>query len=353
MSRRGLTLLELVLALGLLSVLMVFVFALLDGALSVWERSEARRGFSEQATGVLDRLALDLRSLEGGERGDFLAAWVPAGPVRSPGEGPRDRLVPRLLLTRQAGAGEVARIGKAAPVAMESDLRGRLVEVAWALVADGEKGDPRGTIFRGERVAGADGVSFLEVGLQGDALLESLHEVSGDCLWLGFRFASQTSLLGDGFSIGDKLSDCSASWDGWGRGRPDAELTAWNLPAAGMPSAKDFVLLPRRVLIEIELESDRELKRRPRLAREVLPADLVLELDRALELPRQEGGDGDYLLVDEEWMAVTSASGNRASVRRAQRGTLAAPHAAGALAHFGRRLTRAVPIALHREDWNL
>ena len=42
-SRRGLTLLELVLAVGLFAILSLAVFELLDGTLVTWRKSEVRR----------------------------------------------------------------------------------------------------------------------------------------------------------------------------------------------------------------------------------------------------------------------------------------------------------------------
>ena len=55
----------------------------------------------------------------------------------------------------------------------------------------------------------------------------------------------------------------------------------------------------------------------------------------------------------EEWMEVLSNDGSLVAVRRAQRGTRAAEHQAGALLHHGTTLVREVPIAVYRDEWNL
>jgi len=52
-------------------------------------------------------------------------------------------------------------------------------------------------------------------------------------------------------------------------------------------------------------------------------------------------------------MKVSSISGRWVSVRRGARGTAPAAHDNGALVHFGRTMVREVPIATHREDWDL
>ena len=74
--RAGLTLVELVVAAGLATLLFVALFSVLEDFLSLWDRSEERRALAEETSGVLELLAEDLAVLEAGRRGDFVGEWV-------------------------------------------------------------------------------------------------------------------------------------------------------------------------------------------------------------------------------------------------------------------------------------
>ena len=75
-TRRGMTLVELVVAAGLLSILLVALLALMDDFLALWEKGEVRRATVEESAGVVELLATDLAGLEPGPRGDLLAEWA-------------------------------------------------------------------------------------------------------------------------------------------------------------------------------------------------------------------------------------------------------------------------------------
>ena len=75
-ATRGLTLIELIVASGLLTLLMVAVFSLLESFLSMWEQSEQRRQIAEGSTGIVELLGADLAALDAGERGDLVYEWV-------------------------------------------------------------------------------------------------------------------------------------------------------------------------------------------------------------------------------------------------------------------------------------
>jgi prepilin-type N-terminal cleavage/methylation domain-containing protein len=55
--RRGVTLVELLLAVGIFAFLAVAVFQILDRSLSLWRRAETRRSLLAQASTVSDLLA--------------------------------------------------------------------------------------------------------------------------------------------------------------------------------------------------------------------------------------------------------------------------------------------------------
>ncbi len=349
-TRAGFTLLELILSIGLMSVLVVALVGLLDTALDLWGRTEQRRDLVEMSTAVADMLERDLSTLDGGRRGDLLAEWVL---LDGDGDGTSGALYPRLRLVRRVSPAELARIqaGAEQPVLGEG-----LVEVAWAVLPRSVK-SPAATgdlmLWRGERVVGDEStVSVFDPRFFDDAgrpVPGALSQVTGGVLWLELAFATQTSILQAGWSFGDGLRDCARSWDAWKRARPDVQQHVWNQAGAGMPDASDTPLLPRRVRVELELERDADAVRRTHLVAAVDNQDTTIVVRDGNRVPET----GTLIRVDEEWMLVQSKTGKRVTVRRGQRGTVPLGHAPGAKLHYGEPIVREIPIALHREDWNL
>ncbi len=350
--RAAFTLVELLLALGLFSILVLALLRLLDTSLTIWSRTESSRDLLETSSSVLELLAEDLRAVEGGPRGDLVGEWVRFDADQ---DGTRGAPMLRLRFVRQVSASE--RLAHAS--AEEIDPRALdLIETCWALLPPRQAerdGRSVGVLWRGSRARGDPGTTsffdaaFFDAG--GRPAPGSLSDVIGGVLWFEAWFASSTSVLHDGWRLGNDLADCSASWDAWSRGRPDPELSPFNQPAAaradGRGRARDLPVLPRRVRIALELERDVELKFRTRLSGEVSPdakSFPVLDPDR---LPPQ----GSCVLVDEEWMRILSVAGGAVSVERGARGTNPSAHAARTLVHHGERVVREIPLAVLREDW--
>ncbi len=361
--RRGVTLVELLLALAIFSFLAIAVFQILDRSLSLWRRTETRRSLLAQASAISDLLARDLSGLEGGPRGDVVAEWVT---FDTDGDGVADTKWPRLRLVRQASAADVQRLQEEARAeAAEGDASAApppipgegLVEVLW-LVVPASLTDPaaraEGVVWRGERlVTDASSKSFFAPDFLGKSNRPpggAADEVGGGCLWLGMMFATQTSNVHDGWKLGPDLDCAATSWDAWTKHRPDKDAHPWNEAGAGMPRVKDRPLLPRRVRVELELERPSDRVRRTKLTSTVETGDTSLQVDDGEKIPREEGS---FVLVDSEWMLVRSVDGRNVAVDRGQRGTKMLGHAAGALVHYGLRVAREVPVATYREDWNL
>lgn len=360
-SRRGLTLVELLLSLALFSFLAVAVFQILDRSLSLWRRTETRRGLLAQAAAVSDLLAKDLSGLEGGGRGDLVAEWVM---FDTDGDGVADAKWPRLRLVRQASAGDVQRlqaIRKQEQDAAEASSprlpAEGLVEVLWLAVPASltdKNARAEGVLWRGERlVTDASTKSFLApdfLGRSNRPPAGAADEVGGSCLWFGMLFATQTSNVHDGWKLGGDLDCAATSWDAWAKGRPDKDAHPWNEPGAGMPRARNRPLLPRRARFELEFERPADRQRRTVLAAPVEVGDTSILVDDGERIPREEEA---FVLVDGEWMQVRGIDGRNVSVQRGQRGTKTAMHAQGTMVHFGLRVVREVSIATYREDWNL
>ncbi len=373
----GLTLVELVIATGLAALVMTALISLLDLSLDLWTRGETRRTVVEQATATADLMARDLRALHPGREGDLLVDWQPFDVDR---DGVVDRVWPRLRLVRQASRADLARL---AALELDADLVAEAREkgvdlselypdgpaapepppdgwiaVAYCVVPAGEGADRRGegVLLRGEELV-QPGVlpAFFEptfFSSSGQPRGGTMQEVTGGILWLGIDLATRTTILTEGWRVGDTLGDAATSWDAWGLGRPDAELSSWNLPGAGMPtpspSGAAEPALPRRVRIELEFESERDRRRRTRLAAMISKGEGTLEVENGEALPTRTGS---YVLVEEEWMEVTALRGDRFSVRRGQRGTEPREHAAGALVHWGEPVVVEVPIPTYRDTW--
>jgi prepilin-type N-terminal cleavage/methylation domain-containing protein len=352
-SRAGFTLVELILAVGLLSLLIAAVLRLVDTSMTIWGRTDENRELLEVGGAVLDMLAADVNALEGGRRGDLLADWQLFDLDRDSVSGAPQQ---RLRWVRHLGAAGMQRLTRdpEAP-ALETFERG-LVEVAWALLpSTSTNPDERaiGTLVRGERRVGDEGtLSFFDrgfFGVNGKPVPGSLYEVTGGVLWFNAWFATQTSVVHEGWELGPELEHCASSWDAWNKGRPSSEQCAFNTVPAGMPHAKDVPLLPRRVRLELELERPRDLKLRTRLANAANVEDATLSLRDGRRLPPV----GEAILVDDEWMVVRAVNENRVTVERGRRGTRATTHPVDALVHYGWRAVREIPVAMTREDWDL
>ena len=162
-------------------------------------------------------------------------------------------------------------------------------------------------------------------------------------------YASQTSIVHDGWEVGDGLEDCATSWDAWNLGRPNDELTERNTPAAGMPDVSGEPLLPRRLLVTVELERPVDVKRRATLIAACSSESNELVVDDDSRVPERDA----MVLVDEEWMKVLRVGSGYVSVLRGQRGTRPALHEAGSIVHWGVPMKREIPIPTVREDWDL
>lgn len=371
----GFTLVELMVASMLASILLVALFRLLDITLDLWSKGETRRALVEQTAATAELLASDLRALHNGKQGDFLCEWVP---LDVDSDGIVDRIWPRLRFVRQASLVDVARIAaedlspeirkRAAELGVEpaslipeeerraAPQKSGLIQVVWTVVPAGRSADARGegVLLRGEELleAGSLGTFFDEgyFARDGQPRPGTTREVTGGLLWLGVQFATQTSILWDGWSIGDRLRDTTTSWDAWNRGRPDAGVHVWNEPGAGMPRVGDTPLLPRRIRLELEFERERDRRRRTRLLEFVDKESRRFEVLNGDGLPRR---DGQHILVGSEWMRIVRVDGDQVVVRRGARGTQVRQHAAGSLVHFGSPIVVEVPVALYSDDWSL
>jgi hypothetical protein len=362
--RAGFSLIELVLASGLMALLMIGVIALVDGSMTVWRKAETRRDLSEQAIGMVELLAGDLEALEGGARGDLLVEWVT---FDTDGDEIKETTWPRLRMVRQASRAELVRMFPPAPAGEEAAegagtapreeiLGPGLVEVCWAVLpVDPRDPDRRaeGLVLRGARRLTVDRAdSFFDSGFVragGKPDLSRLDEVTAGLLWFQPLMATQTSIVHDGWIPGVDEAEVATAWDAWNEERPDTTVHAWNELPLAQPRAEERCILPRRFRVELEVERQADLRRRARTLDRIEPDDLAFGVTDGTRLPRP----GAFVKVDGEWMRVAQVRGDRVQVERGQRGTAPVAHDPGALLHWGLPLVRELPVALYREDWDL
>lgn len=362
-SRAGLTLVELVLAAGMLSILTLALLTLLDTTLEILRKTDERRDKVESATAIGDLLQRDLVALDNGPRGDLWADWAYFDGDK---DGSTGGAYGRLRLVRRVTDAEVQRLQarhqgegglRTTSTPAEDPLRGEgLMEVVWALVPRVTESPERRVdrvLWRGERIVGdEETVSLFDdrfFNASGRPPAGAMEEVSGGVLWFGMEFATQTSVIWDGWSFGDTLADCARNWDAWTRNRPDYDVHVWNKRHPGMPAADEHPVLPRRVRVEITVERQSDLRHRTTLGQRLEDDETTLFVRHPDRLP----SEGDYLLIDEEWVRVRNKTGRRVAIERGVRGSRPLPHEEGALVHYGPTLRYEVPVRLYREDWNL
>lgn len=341
----GLTLLELVVAVGLFALLSLAIFQLLDGTLTAWRKSEVRRNQMETCTAVLELITKDLMSLEAGARGDLLIEWET---FDTEADGSRDTIWPRLRMVRQASAADAARLAAVAGMQIDGP---DLTEVCWAVLPTADDRSV-GTLWRGERLIHGGGNEFLDgsfIGRDGYPVGGKLDELTGGVLWFQPLMATQTSVVHDGWTMGHALEDVATSWDAWKGERPDDTRHEWNEAPAGMPKVDGRPLLPRRVRVAIEYEDPAQRRRRTRLSVGVGATDIALSVDNETRVP----ASGGFMLLDAEWMRVKSKSGRRVIVERGVRGSAPAAHDAGVRISHAAQTVREVLVPTYREDWKL
>lgn len=370
--KSGFTMVELLLSLGLFSLLLVGLLQLLDTSTDLWRRVEKRRESTEVSSALTARLERDLSTLEAGPEGDFLADWAM---VDLDGNGEAGLPLARLRFVRRASAREVerlraARAGDDLTEAASVDLddpdaepdwarldRG-LVEVAWVLAPTDDK-TFQGQLMRAERSLGdEERISLFDSRLfnaSGRPVPGLFEELKSGVLWMDMALATPmtvTDLPADGkarWGVGDAPTDGGASWDAWLRGRPNLELTSLNRTPSAMPHETKLPLLPRRVRVAFEVQSDKDQLRRTTLVSEIDHSSVSFLVVDGRRLPDVDG----FFLIDEEWFKVKAVAGGRVTVQRGQRGTPAVAHKMGAKLWYGWRTEIELPIGMAREDWSL
>mgnify|MGYP001216375304 CR=1 FL=1 len=392
--REGYTLMETLIAMGLLVVLGGGLVTLLSQSVSVWRTAERRGRLYEQGRALLDLVSADLRSTVVRVAGATDATWMRFLCDEDPESG-----FQRLRFVRST-SGELSdpilrhggeRVSSHAPfhyrgrrVSVEAEHNGLLapggiMEVFYTI-------DPRPGVhyvWRGVRApVGGAGSLFVDSNVvssddegraSGDAAGTPLADdrpfylerfavpVAERVLFFGFRFWTPTTTTWDSVpplrnrSKGDE-SGPSLLWDSTraliGEGEAfGGDDTYWKRRPGSLEEAWDDVF-PRFVEVTIVLLRD-DFELGPRLAADIGSSDHTLTLTAPIEL--SEDPLERLIFVDREWMGIESVSGRQLEVyNRGVRGTEARSHERGAQVRIGvvfRRVV-AIPSFREREDWD-
>jgi prepilin-type N-terminal cleavage/methylation domain-containing protein len=371
-GERGMTLMELLAALAIFAGVAGMVVQILGGGLDLWSTGERTRNDSEQATALLDRIALELRhavSCDGGDGEprvkmlcDFLA-------VDSNRDGSQDLRAQRLIFVRrlfeeqtmpalrEAGhksGGTQAWLGEARITPADLLPTESLVEEALVPQPDTRKGyEGRLVLWRGLKspIGGAQSLFTRAIkdgsGLEG-ALLEPLAE---DVLYFGLAF------------IDPSVSDVAAAPDAGG------PLVLWDSTRGLLPAGDGFAgfrhargaaslaeadddVFPQAIRISVILAAPPDQEPRVELLNEMqsTSGSLRVELKNGQRL-RQLGATMSPMKIGHEWLEAGDCDGVTIAIgRRGLFGTASSAHPVGTTVLHGRRFERVVPLPSARSD---
>jgi prepilin-type N-terminal cleavage/methylation domain-containing protein len=350
-ERRGFTLVELLLAMGLFSLLLVVLMRLLDTTLGTLRSAGEERERFVRESALFEFVARDLGLLASGAASDLLLS---TRRFDVDGDGVAGRPWQRLVFVRQVPPGE--RPGSGAGADLGRSLG--LAEVCWTVLpravprrvegAPGRRGD--GVLVRLERALEDGGLSLFDAQAFGPGGLprQAYEELGGGVLWMQILCAAQTTRLDQGWNAGVALEQAPPAWDARGGARLSAEADPENALHPALPGVGGGeVFLPRRLQIEFELEREDEHRRRTHNLAPIEPGATEFQVARPGRLPPP----GSFLLLGEEWMRLEGLEGNRARVSRAQRGTRAVRHPVQTPIQFGARVSREFDIPWATERW--
>ncbi|MGB0952001.1 MAG: PulJ/GspJ family protein [Planctomycetota bacterium] len=272
MNRRGMTLMEILLALFLFGVLATFVVQVMDSVLNLWSAGERRGRGDLVFASTVERFRGDLRALHTGQQGWMV---LDTYSVASGVEGQPDRHLPRLRFLADGAA------------LADADPSGRApVEVMWALVP--EMGDPRfGRLTR-----------YVHIPTPSSTLLD--NATSDAMLRSDGGLVVMDGLLWTEMAVVDE------------RG---ARQTRFRLDAH---NPFDF---PSEVNLVVESVTGNARKKPPLLDTAILAdgAQVAMRGVAPVEMP-------EFAMIEREWVGVSGRFPSLSFMARGQRGSLPAPH---------------------------
>ena len=357
-SSRGFTLLELLAAAALFSVLGVLLFQMVRSAMDVWATGERNRELADRANSAFELLATDLRDAWAGTPGTalpgaLLCTWRPEDDDK---DGEPERRIPLLRFTRlcheQAGLEWLARAGDVAggqesvaglqpqdPTTLRPT--GGLAESLYTLAA--RAGAPLPALLRVVHTPAGGERSLLDPELeqQKERLLSDAAPAADDVLYFGVEF------WGPGTTAWGPDGRCYTAWDST-RGiiPPADEGFPFGVGPASRADSSDDIW-PRLVRLTLVLDRAGGATGSGTLSEAAGAEAKAITVADASFLRDEEAPD--HVLIDDEWLAVSSIDGRTLQVQRGARGTVAAVHGERARVRTGRTFRRVLALSAGRE----
>jgi prepilin-type N-terminal cleavage/methylation domain-containing protein len=355
--RAGFTLLELLTAAALFSILGVMLFQMVRSAMDVWGTGERNRELYERATTAFDLLATDLRdgwagTPSAGQPAELLCTWRAEDLDQ---DGRPDRFVPLLRFTRLcheerslewlARAGDTAGGEQAVTGLQPQDSKtlrptGGLAESLYTTVQ--RTGAALPSLVRSVRAPAGGERSLLDPELadKPDRLAQGSSVVIDDVLFFGVEFWGPATRGWE--PDGGALS----AWDSTRGVLPPGD-TGFPYGVAGSLGDTSDDVWPRLIRLTLVLDRSQGATTAGKLADPVGADGRRIKLAGAALLHDEQ--TPEYLLVEQEWMGVMSIEGDEVAVRRGARGSVAAAHSEGATVRAGRSFHRVLELPVGRE----
>ncbi|MEQ8762686.1 MAG: hypothetical protein RL885_02080 [Planctomycetota bacterium] len=349
----GVTLVELLVAMGLFVALGLMMMQLVRGGLRLWRTGERQREVQERFEVFAETLVRDFRLMASNSDRDprirLLADWAPGGEffrVRWVRQFPEELADRRLRRESEIGAeARVYRLGT--PFSEEEGDEGPgylptggLAEVAWVAIPDESPSAFAGDFALYRAVLAPPGTPQ---GLFGSGALDDVasvralaREVAKGVLYVDWRFASSGSTSWD---------DAEPVWDST-REVLSSEVFSEARDVRYGGSDRSLDVFPARVRVTIVLDEGPD--RQTRIQRTADRSASEIDVDDGDKLGTLEAGD--FVKIGAEWVQVASRNGDRLRVQqRGARDTLSATHTRGTPVRVGRTFIRVIEIPMGRE----
>ncbi len=375
----GFTLLELLVATAVLSILGTAVVVILRGGIKTWRRGETRRESFEVAQAVMGQLQDDLgdatvdpatsvwgRDAEavffGDRDGSGRSFLTLVRTIRGESEG---------TITGHAGSaiGGDARIDYRDDMkkALDGRLRatGGLMEVAYAMGDPGSKDEE--VLFRGIRSPIGGRTSFFQTPklsrapLPGDPApakqpaegIALLRAFATRVVYFELLYATPYTTTWSTDVRPLKTDGRSGPIDYWDstRSLKPAKLDPKVFTTFADKSSRSDVhddVLPSRVKVTLVVREGDAAESSTNLIRDLKTTDQEIVVSEPDRVSKQ-----GFVLIDREWIEIDDITGARLHVKaRGARRTKPAEHGQGAEVVIGRTFETVIPLAAGREDWS-
>lgn len=385
-EKKGFTLVELVTAAAIFSILGVMLFSMIRTGMTTWKNAESTRNDMDRGVRILETVARELRlaftendALEGEAAVRFLSDFID---YDRDGDGVKEARVQRLMFVRVNAeerenltlrtSGDMP-LGRYHFTLFEPDPElvkeegtlptGGLAEAVFLSFAPRikkkEERDGFLSLYRGYRtpIGGED--SFFAPGrlLRPDEIEAELLPVLDGLLHLEFRFWDQRTLSFDeNIARPENPDGAGYTWDSTraflSRDKDDAPNTFRFARGGGSQEDVTDDMFPMRVLIFVVVEEPQDKIKLPKLTGRMVPEDMRIPVDNPEPFKKAKEGDR-FVRINEEWIEYFRIEGGElVAARRGARHTHPSPHPPGSLVHKGRSFSTVVEIPTAKACWN-